>query len=192
MLQSCKACLFQQAPFELACRAEYDCVCIEWPLCFGCSSDTSDAANSPRRSQIPKLPNLPSPQKSGQAPQPNRPAVPVPSKRTTADRLVVVGTVTQPSRKSVSESGSSSFSSRSTSSRSTARGKGLPVIASAANKSPPTGAKGSSPINSPKSVQQQQEVARASLQQSRAAAEQEKARIKNSIQQQLRPGKMLF
>ncbi len=41
-------------------------------------------------------------------------------------------------------------------------------------------------------VQQQREVMRSNLQQTKAATGQEQARIKNTIQQQLQPGKMLF
>lgn len=154
-----------------------------------CSSDRSSPPASTRQSQTPKLPKLPSPQKPGQAVQ-QHVAGSSPTKRTTADRLVVAGMVTQPSRKSLSGS-ESSYSSRSTSSRSTARGTNLPAIARSHNKSPPMGSQTASQGSS-QSVQQQQELARSSLQQSKAAAEQEKARIKNSIQQQLRPGRMLF
>lgn len=167
--------------------------CIATSFCCACSSDRSSPANSPRKSQTPKLPNLPSSQKPAQAVQQGKAAV-LPDKRTSADRLMVAGMVTQASRKSLSasESGSSSFSSRSTSTTNTVHGTNLPALAGSPSKSPPAGAKSASQRSSSKSVQQQQEIARASLQQSRAAAEQEKARIKNSIQQQLRPGKMLF
>ena len=127
--------------------------------------------------------------------------------KASAKKMVVAGVVTKSSRavsRHASDFGSSnsSFTSGSTSRSSTARDK-LPEIAAAkgvidgsSSKASQSGGQSLKSISKARSgagsVQQQQEVMRSSLQQTKAVASQEQARIKNAIQQQLQPGKMLF
>jgi len=140
---------------------------------------------------LPKLPNLPATRQKAEAYQNSKAASAAAAGKPVNKKMVVAGTVTKSLRvasRAASDSGSSSssYTSGSTSRSNTARSSKLPAIAAS------KGAGRQSVKSGASSVQQQTEVMRSNLQQSRAATSQEQARIKNTIQQQLQPGRMLF
>ena len=167
-------------------------------------SDSYASRSSSRPSELPKLPNLPATRQKAEAYQDSKAAA---TGRPAAKKMVVAGSVTQSSRvasRAASDSGSSSssYTSSSTSRTNMARSSSkLPAIAAskgasdvragqvAAKQSLSSGSQLQAGVGS---VQQQQEVMRSNLQQTKAATSQQQARIKNAIQQQLQPGKMLF
>ena len=162
-----------------------------------CRSDSYTSRSSPRQSEPTKLPKLPATRQKADANSRGKSAA---AATPAGKKTVVAGTVTKSNRvvsRAASDSGSSasSYTSGSTSRTNTARSSKLPAIAAAKSSSP--GRVSKSPDKSGKSpqslsVQQQREVVRSNLQQTKAATCQEQARIKNTIQQQLQPGKMLF
>ncbi|DBA74159.1 hypothetical protein WJX77_004162 [Trebouxia sp. C0004] len=162
-------------------------------------SDSYTSRSSSRPNELPKLPNLPATRQKAEAYQNNKAAAAAAAGKPVKKKMVVAGTVTKSSRvasRAASDSGSSSssYTSGSTSRSNAARSSKLPAIAASKGAG---AAKQSVKSNSKvqpgaTSVQQQTEVMRSDLQQSRAATSQEQARIKNTIQQQLQPGRMLF
>ncbi len=145
------------------------------------------------------MPNLPATRQKAEVYQNSKAAAAAIAGKPVNKKMVVAGTVTKSSRvasRAASDSGSSSssYTSGSTSRSNTARSSKLPAIAASKG----AGAARQSVKSNSKvqpgatSVQQQTDVMRSNLQQSRAATSQEQARIKNTIQQQLQPGRMLF
>ena len=164
-----------------------------------CRSDSYSSRSSVRPSELPKLPNLPATRQKAEDYRDSKATAVI---KPAPKKVVAAGTVTKISR-AASYSGSSSSSFTSSSSQATSRSSKLPAIATA--KGTTSNSKGASKLaaaQSPKSsskaqsgaaaVKQQQEVMRSNLQQTKAATSQEQARLKNSIQQHLQPGKMLF
>lgn len=156
-----------------------------------CRSDSYISRSSPRPSELPKLPNLPATRQKAEAYRDSKTAG---TSKSPTKKVVAAGTVTKTSR-AASYSGSSSGSYTSSSSRGTSRSSKLPAIAAAkgaASSSKAVAKSGTKTLSGVTGVKQQQEVMRSNLQQAKAASSQEQARLKNSIQQQLQPGKMLF
>lgn len=157
-----------------------------------CRSDSYTSRSSSRPNELPKLPNLPATRQKAEAYQNSKAASAAATGKPVNKKMVVAGTVTKSSRdasRAASDSGSSSsssYTSGSTSRSNTAHSSKLPAIAAS------KGAGRQSVKSGATSVQQQTEVMRSNLQQSRAATSQEQARIKITIQQQLQPGRMLF